>query len=385
MQTTTVYTGLYFDGRSSQGHPANILLGDEELLIQITDPGVQPQAVRWNVGSILPDELDDPKHVLLKYGAFPHQLLQVDGQGFFNALFQAYPGAGFHKPRYHFTLGIGWKRLAVGLLLMAGVSVSVYFYGIPWAAERVAEQIPHEAERSLGDEAYKSLVKDLPRDEARTQALRHFFAQLKISNAQPIELVVVNDSVNHTVNAFALPGGRIVVYKDILAAMEGYDELAALLAHEYAHVEKRHTMRSVMRSLSNYVLLTILVSDMNAVSAMLVDQLQNLRSLSYTRGLEKEADLRGLEILQANGVDADGMVRLFERLKKGSGDAIPEMVSTHPLLENRQLYIKELAKQKNAVIGQNDSLRFYWDRLAVPAAEKEKPKATPQSEEPISP
>jgi Zn-dependent protease with chaperone function len=375
MQSQTVFTGLYFDGRSSQGHPANILLGDDELLIQITDPGVQPQAVRWNVGDILPDELDDPKHVLLKYGAFPHQVLQVDGQGFFDELFATYPDAGFHKPRYHFVLGIDWKRLTVGLMLMAAVSLSVYFYVIPWAAERVAEQIPAEAERSLGDEAYKSLVKDLPVDKQRTADLKRYFAQLKISDAQPVEILVVNDSVNHTVNAFALPGGRIVVYKDILGEMDSYDELAALLAHEYAHVEKRHTMRSVMRSLSNYVLLTVLVSDMNAVSAMLVDQLQNLRSLSYSRGLEKEADVRGLEILQASGVDPDGMVRLFERLKKGGGDAIPEMVSTHPLLENRQEYIRAMAKEKDAIIGQNDSLRFYWERLAVPASEKRKPKA----------
>lgn len=358
-----IYNATYFDGQSSKGKEAHILFQPDEILIQLHPATDHSEGIRWDVNSIHPDEIDDPKFVVLKYGSFPYQILQIQGQNFFEELLAAYPNAGFHKPTYHFVLGIGWKKLTVGIGVIAAIFLNVYFFGIPWAAERIAEKVPLDVEQKLGNEAFTHLKKSVDIDEKRTLAANKFFEQLKIKDRKPIEIIVVNDTASEVVNAFAMPGGKIVIYGGILRSIQSYDELAALLSHEYAHVEKRHTMRTIMRNTSDYILITLLFSDLNAVSAVLLNNLHNLHSLSYSRALEKEADFRGLEILNDTHVDTDGMIRLFERLKEQGGDKIPEVVSSHPLLENRQEYIKAESKRNKTFIGQNDSLQHYWQEL----------------------
>ncbi len=109
-----------------------------------------------------------------------------------------------------------------------------------------------------------------------------------------IRITVVNDN---TVNAFALPGGRIVVYSALLKEIGSYPELAALLSHEFTHVNNRHSTKSIFRNLGSKVFLGLLFGKFGSVTAVLVDHADNLKSLKYSRKLEKEADIEGLAII----------------------------------------------------------------------------------------
>ena len=359
------FTGTYFNGTSSHGHPAEVWLAPNELLLRVQMPDGSETPIRWAVTDIAPDVLDDPNHVALKYGKYPHQLVQVKDQpAFFEAVLEAYPQANLKKPQFHFVLNRGWRQIAIGTFVVMGIALAGYFLVGPEVAEWAAVRMPDEMDASLGEKAYTDMVAPLRKDSARTVAINEFFKTLKDVKQQNIQIDVIDD--DEMVNAFALPGGHIVVYSGILRKMQGPEELAALLAHEYAHVEKRHTMRMLLRSTANFVFISIVFSDMNAVSTVLIENMHSLRTLSYNRALETEADARGLEILQANRIDPDGMVRLFQRLKdEHEGSEPPAILSTHPALEDRQAYVKDVIAKEGADIGYSETLKTIWTEKIV--------------------
>ncbi|MFN5884109.1 MAG: M48 family metalloprotease, partial [Bacteroidota bacterium] len=98
-------------------------------------------------------------------------------------------------------------------------------------------------------------------------------------------------------------------------------------------------------------------------TALIVQNAENLRSLSYSRTLENEADNNGLQILKANGINASGMKALFEQLKKASDIEILEIVSTHPDLDKRIKNIDKFMVDYPYNSTKNDSLTFYFNLL----------------------
>ena len=133
------------------------------------------------------------------------------------------------------------------------------------------------------------------------------------------------------VNAFALPGGYVVVNRGLLdSALQG-DEVAGVLAHELSHVLERHSTKRLVGSLGAGVALNIIfgVVDLGAPALTVAA----LSSLGYDRDQEREADEKGREILIRAGISPAGMATFFERL---SGSvSLPEFISTHPDPGNR--------------------------------------------------
>ena len=114
-------------------------------------------------------------------------------------------------------------------------------------------------------------------------------------------------------------------------------ELAALLAHEGTHVAERHSTRMLMRQLASYVFISMLIGDASAIVAVVAENADNIRNLSYTRGLEEDADRHGMERLHARGVDPQGMVELLKLLNEEAME-IPQamqFLSSHPLTQDR--------------------------------------------------
>jgi predicted Zn-dependent protease len=96
-----------------------------------------------------------------------------------------------------------------------------------------------------------------------------------------------------------MPGGDIVVFSGILEGMEYPEQLAALLAHEGTHVQKRHSTRMMVRQMARLLFLSLLIGDVSAVAAVLAENADNVRNMSYSRGLETDADRHGMERMHA--------------------------------------------------------------------------------------
>ena len=164
------------------------------------------------------------------------------------------------------------------------------------------------------------------------------------------------------VNAFAAPGGYIGVYLGLIDQLESEDELAAVLAHEIAHVRLRHgmQMREKMDEISWMSMLgivnAVLLSSRNpdAAAAMIaLTQAGGVQSMiNFTRGNEYEADRVGLQLLKGSNYDPWAMADLMALLqrKERSGElAQIEYLRTHPVNANRIAEVRARLQQDRKI------------------------------------
>lgn len=135
-------------------------------------------------------------------------------------------------------------------------------------------------------------------------------------------------------NAFALPGGTIVV-TDQLATDFGHDSdvIAGILGHELAHTLQDHGLKQLYRSLSVYVLLAMIAGDLGPVLEDIALEGQLLVRLSFSRTHEAEADKIGVRLASEAGFDGKGLARFFQALEAEQLD-LP-WLSSHPSFESR--------------------------------------------------
>jgi predicted Zn-dependent protease len=174
-------------------------------------------------------------------------------------------------------------------------------------------------------------------------------------NKREFEFFVVKD---HTLNAFALPGGFIGVHTGLISAVQNESELAGVLAHEIGHVTQKHIARLIASQertlIPSLAALAVAIlaarSNPNVTQAALASaqagQIQS--SLNYTREHESEADRTGMRTMVRAGFDPQAMATFFERLQKigrFSDSAAPAYLRTHPLTTERMADMQNRAGQ----------------------------------------
>ncbi len=198
-------------------------------------------------------------------------------------------------------------------------------------------------------------------DSVKTKKLNEFASHLKFKNSKKLNFTVVNSEI---VNAYALPDGNVVVFTGILNSMKSYEELVGLIGHEVAHVNHRHSMKLLCRDLSGYLFVSAIVGDVNGVMAVVADNANNLRSLSFSREFENEADLEGYNFLIENKINPKGMSDLFSRLQKEEmGYSIPEFLSSHPITKDRILKINKMIQKQTITFSENPKLKTIFEEL----------------------
>ena len=333
------FSGQFYPSYFSPPREATLLLSDRTLSIGFHDQDGNPARQDWPIKEVQGDFL---------FAEQRSRFIQINTQAEFRVAgreaFEYWEEikaesnkSWFRKKR---TGNLRRTAALLSVLLVAGALL--YFFMVPWLAEQVATVVSKKTERQLGDTVFEAMKSAQTEDTMATRVLNEFFTALAIETDYSIRITVVKDEM---VNAFALPGGQLVVYTGLLENMETYPELAALLSHEFIHVEKRHATRSIFRSMGSDLFVTLLFGKSSGLATLVIGQANQLRTLSYSRSLEKEADLEGYKLLRERGIDPGGYDRLFKHLKDSSpGTEIPEMISSHPDTDNRMQYIREAAR-----------------------------------------
>lgn len=158
------------------------------------------------------------------------------------------------------------------------------------------------------------------------------------------EFNLVNDK---TVNAWCMPGGKVVVYTGLLGVTQDEASLAAVMGHEIAHAVARHGNERMSQGLAvqlGGVALAVAVSQKPAQTQNVFLQSYGVTStlgmLKYSRTHESEADKMGLVFMAIAGYDPNKAVGFWERMAKAGGASAPEILSTHPSDETRIKDIK---------------------------------------------
>ncbi|MCD7977374.1 MAG: M48 family metallopeptidase [Tannerellaceae bacterium] len=153
---------------------------------------------------------------------------------------------------------------------------------------------------------------------------------------------------DNQVNAFCMPGGKIVVYEGLLKLTSTDDELAVVVGHEVAHAVAKHSnermSQQVLAQYGNAILGTAL-SGSSAVTQAVAGTVYGLGSqygvmLPYSRKHELEADHLGLIFMAMAGYNPDAAVTFWQKMA-AQGNASPEFTSTHPSDANRIAQIKK--------------------------------------------
>lgn len=231
-------------------------------------------------------------------------------------------------------------------------------------------------ERDLGREFMKWVRKALPisEDPVLTDYIQTLGQQLAAASGSPghYRFFLIDEP---TVNAFAGPDGQIGVFAGLVLAAETEGELAAVLAHELAHVSQDHLMRSFEAQrqmalpatallLAAAVLGATVDSNLGAAGLMGVQGAAAQKQINFTRANEEEADRIGMDTLARADHNPYAMPGFFQRLAKTSrvsDSKAPEFLRTHPVTTSRIADALNRARQ----YGQRqrpDSLRFHLAR-----------------------
>ncbi|MGP6087576.1 M48 family metallopeptidase [Antarctobacter jejuensis] len=350
MQRTEAY---FFDGLTAGRHDVHVALSDGRMSLTITGDTLEAPLV-WKLMDLraLADTSDGTRLTLTRLAETedeaprdPARLVILDPE-LIDWMHRTRPGL-FKTDLHPGT----WRKLftyAGGAAVAAGLMLFVI---LPAMANSLARIIPVEREvafgktitaqmeRFLGGSGVGTLRCDDPAGEA---ALKKMLARL--TGPQDMEYQIALQVFDHgMVNAFAAPGGQVVILRGLLDEAEGPDEVAGVLAHEIAHVENRDATRHALRAAGSAGLLTMILGDFTGGAALAFVG-EHMISASYTREAEAGADLFALNMLGDADVSADGFGHFFDGLDDMGAVELPAYLATHPVTAERAEQARDFAQ-----------------------------------------
>jgi Zn-dependent protease with chaperone function len=250
---------------------------------------------------------------------------------------------------------------AAGTVLAAVLGV---WLGMDTLVEEAVGRIPPEWEKQLGEAAMQEalagqvVIKEGPVVEAVQAITMRLTDQIPNSPYQ-FTVTVVRSPV---VNAFALPGGSIVVFTGLVKAAGSPEEVAGVLGHEINHVLQRHGMERIVKTLGVMAVAAILFGDQQGLIGLAKQLGVEIITLKYNRDQETEADLTGLRLLHKAKVDPAGMIVFFERLAQSESEQERvELLSTHPMSAARVKRLKAEAAALPKFLP--EPFAFEWEKV----------------------
>lgn len=201
----------------------------------------------------------------------------------------------------------------VALLVVAGF---LFYSSLDAMSAMAARRVPAEWEQKLGQGVMAQYqMQHEMLDEKETAALlgplTKPLAAAMAGKRHALHFYVVDDPA---INAFALPGGYVVVNSGLILRASRAEELQGVLGHEISHVTGQHGLRAVIRSTGVYVVAQALVGDASGLLAALANAGPLLLNQKYSRDFEREADAEGYALLTRAHINPRGMADFFRTI-----------------------------------------------------------------------
>lgn len=348
-------TAVYFDGESSTPQNIELFLDKKKSVFYFETQNAG--WINWSIERL--DFIYKSDALKLQLKENPAESINIKNADFISRLKTFLHETG-NVNWYQKLINLGFKAhtvFALSILFSIGIS---YVYVLPWIAEKAVILLPESYDSDLGNLVFEQSMMTSTIDSVKTEKLNQFAQQLKLNNTKKLHFTVVDSDI---VNAYALPNGNIVVFTGIINKMKSYEELAGLIGHEVAHVNNRHSMKSLCRDLSGYLFVSAVLGDVNGVMAVIGENANNLQSLSFSRDFEHQADLEGYKILINNKINPKGMSDLFSRLQENESFSLPEFLSSHPVTKERINFIRSLLKSKQHQVTENHQFKSLFQKI----------------------
>lgn len=341
-ETKTVSGWLFEAGRSARHSAVLERLSSGALAVS---PQGQPER------SYADDELTA---ISDRVGAIARRLSFADG-----TVFETEDNAGIDRlfsdrlaasETFLSRLEVFHPRLIVIALIAIGLVFATVRYALPVLANAAAAVTPTPVieliDRGGLETIDRIFLKPSNMGEARKDDIRAGFTALTThADTGKIGLqLLFRDGGVIGPNAFALPAGTIIMTDQLVRLAGTDDELFGVLAHEIAHVENRHSLRQIYRSLGIAALIAMIGGDSGEIVEEVLAQGSLLLTLSYSRRFESQADQRAVDLMKAAGRDAGALATILERITEKCRDCgKTSWFTTHPGTEGRSKAILQRA------------------------------------------
>ncbi len=301
------YAALYFDGETAQRQEVQVHVVANGLNITDQDGAT---LVLWRYPELEAlDAFSPMKATRLTCATAPEARLYIEDPDFAQRVLPLAP-----QLRRRRGEGIAWSQVAMVTAVVI-LFVLAVVYGVPWASRPIAAAIPAHWVEGLGKTMRANMLNQtricsgVPGGKSLRRLRDRLAKEIEIPYA--IEVTVAEKDM---VNAFALPGGQIVIFSKLLEITASPDELAGILAHELGHVARRHPMEGAIRAAGLSLLVDMMVGDSSGLAGAAAGLGGILVAQSYSREAEREADRIALETLAKAGINPDGLARAFQHM-----------------------------------------------------------------------
>lgn len=324
----------YFDGQSARRVPVTVLL--HRGIVAISGEGVR-RSVRLRQMDVSEKLARAPRILRFTDGAY----LETRDPGLDRLL---------RKNGYRDPWVVRWQRnwpaSLAALICLVLVLACGYQWGLPWAADQLAQHLPASVEHKIGEGQLEMLdasyMEPSRLSEDRQAELLHAFARLRTPSGTPVPYTLEFRYSRIGPNAFALPNGVIVVTDQLIELAADDNAVLGVLAHELGHLDRHHSLRHLLQATGVGVAVHLLLGDVSSVLAVAPTVLLHQK---YSRDFEREADRYAIAMMRANRLPLEPMAVLFERMgerhKDGEREAsrgrfrVLDYLSSHPSDEER--------------------------------------------------
>lgn len=317
----------YFDGRSAKRHEVTV----ERTMSGLVIRGEGVGEVAWSWPELRRDDRTAPDEPIRyeRGDLLAPEVLVVADSSFLPAMRGVRETGNAMTRLRRRTL----SSLLLPALAVIAVGVALWIWALPLLAARVAIRVPVEWEETLGARAVQSLTSAYPvcAEPARVAAMEKIMAALTSGGRGGRYTYRVQVVDARAVNAFAAPGGYIVVFTGLLAAASSADEVAGVLAHEIEHVVQQHAVKGILRDMPMQLAVASAIGT-SSIGGSVAQVAYHLGSSSYQRSDERAADAGALRMLGAARISPQGMLDFFRR-EAGDGSAESRLLnymSSHP-------------------------------------------------------
>ncbi len=352
----------YYDGVRANPQDVLLKLGNFSLLVKNPEATERLEWRYENVRIIEKPEHDRP--LIIGNNIEVDARIIVNDNSIYDLLLKKIP----KKNAPLIAISTSSQSLAFWSIPAVAIIFAIYWF-VPQIAISIAENFPRSWEENLGKYTVSALTSDKPvcNNAEGMQALEKMVdilaASASLNNeqliTQPITARVIQEKEE---NAFAAPGGKIVIFSKLIEKAGNADELAGVLAHEIGHVVKRHSTQTLVSALGLELLINVIFGGAgnSATTAAIAN---SLFQMQYSRNFEREADQVAMQILYNSGIDNRGLMNFFIRLQAEEDELDEKLfsyISSHPATSER---IETIKKAKNITAGKQILAAEEWQKL----------------------
>ncbi|MEM6447610.1 MAG: M48 family metallopeptidase [Cyanobacteria bacterium P01_D01_bin.123] len=245
----------------------------------------------------------------------------------------------------------------IGVIGTFVVGFMVILAALNWLVSNLVWFVPYEVEVQLGRAIAPIYEAQAETDSPVAAELDRLLDELEVNlpsefGERDYRILYVDDD---TVNAAAIPGDRVIIYRGLLAEAESENELMMVLGHELGHFVNRDHLRGITRQFALQTASAIVFGDASGLATIGASIGETLASAQFSQSQELQADTVGLDLLHAHYGHAGGATAFFDRLSE-SPAANLAFLASHPVPKRRVRALKNLIRQREYARADLDAL-----------------------------